>query len=196
MNLLFTELANRGINMWTISEGTIALVAGTAEYNLPVDTVDLLDHVIRTGTGTSQTDIAITRISASTYSSIPGKNVQGRPIQIYVDRQSGATTPSGVAYPTVTVWPIPDQSIYTLVYWRLRRIQDAGNGEVTQDIPFRFLNVIIAGLAYYLSMKLPGIDPGRRGELKADYEQQLALANEEDREKADLRIVPRIGYGR
>jgi len=198
LNLLFTELANRGINLWTIEEGSIPLYSGTFIYDLPVDTVDLLDQVIRTGTGQNQTDIAITRISGSTYSTIPNKNATGRPIQVWVHRRSGATYPvTGAAAPQVYVWPSPDQGTisvpyYTLVYWRLRRMNDAGNGEDTQDIPFRYLNVLIAGLSYYLAMKLPDIDPGRRAELRNDYEFQLDLANQEDREKADARFVPRI----
>ena len=203
LNLLFTELANRGINLWTIEEGSIPLIQGQIVYDLPVDTVDLLDQVVRTGSGQNQTDININRISESTYSTIPNKNAQGRPIQVWINRQSGATYPvTGVKHPQINVWPAPDQGsignpYYTFVYWRLRRIQDAGNGENTQDIPFRFLNTIIAGLAYYLSMKIVGVDPQRRMELKADYEQQLQLAMDEDREKASLRFVPRaLFYGR
>jgi len=191
LNLLTIEWANRGINLWTVDQGTIALTQGTISYNLPVDTIDLLDHVVRTGTGQNQNDINITRISSSTYSTIPNKNAQGRPIQVWVDRQSGATEPSGVAYPTINVWPAPDQSsYYTFVYWRLRRIQDVGNGVNTQDIPFRFLPCLVAGLAYYLSLKLP--DALARSEvLKAAYEEQWNFASTEDREKASLRLAPR-----
>jgi hypothetical protein len=193
MNLLTIEWANRGINLWTIEEGSIPLVAGTATYNLPVDTIDLLEHVVRTSPGTSnQTDINISRISVSTYSSIPNKTSQGRPIQIYVDRRSGATNPvSGVQFPTVTVWPTPENgSAYTLVYWRMRRIQDAGNGTNTQDIPFRLLPCLVAGLAYYLSLKLPEA-MNRIDMLKVAYEEQWMYASGEDREKASVRFVPR-----
>ena len=157
-NLLTIEWANRGINLWTIEQGSIALTQGDISYNLPVDTIDLLDSVVRTQTGINQTDINITRISASTYLTIPNKNAQGRPIQMWINRQSGATEPTtGVDYPTVNVWPTPDQdNFYTLIYYRLRRIQDAGNGVETPDIPFRFLPCLVAGLAYYLSLKIPG----------------------------------------
>lgn len=196
LNLLTVEWANRGINLWTIEQGSIPLVQGTISYDLPVDTIDLLDHVVRTGTGLSQTDININRISESTYSTIPNKNTQGRPIQVWINRKSGATspgTPVTVQYPQINVWPAPDQSsFYTFVYWRLRRIQDAGSGVTTQDIPFRFLNAMVAGLAYYLSMKLPDIDPNRIVALKADYEQQFQFAADEDREKAANRYVPRV----
>ena len=192
LNLLTIEWANRGINLWTIEQGSIAMVQGQIVYDLPIDTIDLLDHVIRTQTGVEQTDINITRISVSTYSTIPNKNAQGRPIQVWINRQSGATEPNtGVAYPQINVWPSPDQSnYYTFVYWRLRRIQDAGNGINTQDIPFRMLPCMVAGLAYYLSMKLPGAE-SRIEMLKASYEEQWALAPSEDREKASLRLAPR-----
>lgn len=192
LNLLTIEWANRGINLWTIEQGSIPMIQGQITYTLPINTIDLIDHVIRTQTGTGQTDINISRISVDTYSTIPNKNAQGRPIQVWINRQSGATEPStGIAYPTINVWPAPDQSsFYTFVYWRLRRIQDVGNGTNTQDIPFRFLPCMVAGLAYYLAMKLPEALP-RLEMLKASYEEQWNLASSEDREKAALRIAPR-----
>ena len=260
LNLLTVEWANRGINLWTVEQGQITLNQGQIMYPLPVDTIDLLDMVTRTGTGQNQQDININRISESTYITIPNKNATGRPIQVWINRQSGNTVSTlatlsstinatvttipvsstekfpysgfvqidneviqytsitttslegcirGVnntvasshiagaslkvlLYPNINVWPAPDQSnYYTFVYYRLRRILDAGNGVNTQDIPFRFLTCMVAGLAYYLSMKLPNVDPGRRAELKADYEQQFQLAADEDREKASVRFVPR-----
>jgi hypothetical protein len=192
LNLLTIEWANRGINLWTIEQGQIAMVQGQIVYDLPVDTIDLLDHVIRTQTGQGQTDINITRISVDTYSTIPNKNAQGRPIQVWINRQSGATEPvSGVAYPQINVWPAPEQSnYYTFVYWRLRRIQDAGTGVTTQDIPFRFIPCMVAGLAFHLSKKIPGALE-RTQMLKAEYEELWQQAADEDREKAALRIAPR-----
>jgi len=193
LNLLTIEWANRGINLWTIEQGSQVLTYNVGDYDMPVDTIDLLDHVIRTGTNTNQTDINITRISVSTYATIPNKNATGRPIQVWFQRKTGATSSTNVIqYPQIHVWPKPDNSqTYTFVYWRLRRMQDAGNGVNGQDIPFRFLPCMVAGLAYYLSMKLPDVDPQRRMELKADYEQQFQLAADEDREKASVRFVPR-----
>lgn len=201
LNLLTIEWANRGINLWTIEQGSIALTANTIAYNLPIDTIDLLDHVVRTGTGQNQTDINITRISESTYAAIPNKNATGRPIQVWINRQSGASYPDGlippgveIQYPQINVWPTPPvDNQYTFVYWRLRRIQDAGNGINTQDIPFRFLPCMVAGLAFYLSMKIPDAAQ-RMPYLKQEYEEQWKLASEEDREKASVRFVPRIGY--
>ena len=194
LNIMLINWVNRGINMWTVEQSSIPLVAGTATYNLPLDTVDLLDHVVRTGSTTTQVDINISRISVSTYANIPNKNATGRPLQVYIDRQSGATGPtptSTVAYPTITVWPVPDNATYTFQYWRLRRIQDAGTGVNTQDVPYRFLPALVAGLAYYLSMKLPEA-MARIPMLKEDYESEFALAAEEDREKAPWRLVPRM----
>ena len=183
LNLMFTDWANRGINMWTIEQGTIPMVAGTGTYNLPSDTVDLIEHVIRTGSGTSQADLSVSRISVSTYAAIPNKLTTGRPIQVYVDRVSPT--------PTVNMWPVPDSAQpYTLVYWRLRRIQDAGNGINTMDVPFRFLNCMVAGLAYMLAMKIPG-GMERVGLLKQQYDEAWELAATEDRDKSSSRFVPR-----
>lgn len=193
LNLLTIEWANRGINLWTIEQGSIPLVQGQITYDLPADTIDLIDHVIRTQPGQQgQTDINITRISVDTYSTIPNKNAQGRPIQVWINRQSGADYPvDGVAYPQINVWPAPEQTnYYTFVYWRLRRIQDAGNGITTQDIPFRFLPCMVAGLAYHLSKKVPGALE-RSQMLKMEYEELWQQAADEDREKAALRIAPR-----
>ena len=192
LNLLTIEWANRGINLWTIEQGQIAMVQGQITYDLPADTIDLLEHVIRTQTGQGQTDINISRISVDTYSTIPNKNAQGRPIQVWINRQSGADYPvDGVAYPNINVWPAPEQSnYYTFVYWRLRRIQDAGTGVTAQDIPFRFLPCMVAGLAYHLSKKIPGAME-RTAMLKSDYEELWQQAADEDREKAALRIAPR-----
>ena len=188
MNLLTIEWQNRGINMWTIEEGSINLVDGTATYALPADTIDLLEHVVRTGDGnaTTQSDLNITRISVSTYASIPNKLSEGRPIQLYVDR--------GQANPSVTVWPVPDaSSTYVLKYWRMRRIEDAGTGVNTADVNFRFLPCLVAGLAYYIAQKDPELMP-RIPMLQTEYERQFDLAAQEDREKAALSLVPRV-YG-
>tara|TARA_Y100001938_G_scaffold92250_1_gene126468 strand:+ start:1125 stop:1817 length:693 start_codon:yes stop_codon:yes gene_type:complete len=188
MNLLTIEWQNRGINMWTIDEGTVDLVQGTASYDLPADTIDLLEHVIRTGSGnvSTQSDLSISRISVSTYASIPNKLAQGRPIQIYIDR--------GQANPSVTVWPVPDaSSTYILKYYRMRRIQDAGSGTQDADVNFRFLPCLVAGLAYYIAQKDPELMP-RIPMIQAEYERQFELAAGEDREKASISLVPRM-YG-
>jgi hypothetical protein len=262
LNLLTIEWANRGINLWTVEQGVIPMVTGQAMYPYPADTIDLMDMVIRQNNGTSnQIDINISRIAEPTYMSLPNKLAQGRPIQVYINRQSGQENLSGallsanisstattidltstsgltssgfikldnetISYPNVSgnqlincargqngttaaahtanatvtvqnlpcinVWPTPNApgSQYTFVYYRLRRIQDAGSGIYVQDIPFRFIPCMVAGLAYQLSTKLPDVDMNRIPMLKMDYEEQFRLAAEEDREKAPIRFVPR-----
>ena len=198
LNFLLTEWANRGINLWTIEQGQITLVQGTATYDLPVDTVDLLEQVIRTfpNSTANQTDININRISISTYATIPNKLTQGRPIQVWINRRSGQTTDGEILYPQINVWPLPDQGTqespyYYFVYWRLRRMYDAGNGANMEDIPFRFQNALVAGLAYMLSVKLPDALQ-RVPMLKQQYDEAWELAAGEDREKAPDRLVPRM----
>jgi len=186
MNLMTIEWQNRGINMWTIDSGTINLVKGTTQYTLPADTIDLLEHQIRTNSGntTTQSDLTISRISVSTYASIPNKLTQGRPIQLYVERLRDA--------PKVNVWPVPDNDNYVLYYGRMRRIEDAGSGVQTADMNFRFFPCLVAGLAYHISMKVPEL-VDRIPMLKAVYDEQFEMAAGEDREKTAARFVPRIG---
>jgi hypothetical protein len=187
MNLMFADWANRGLNMFTYEQGSINLIPGQATYNLPEDTVDLLEHVIRTGAGSASTqaDLTITRISVSTYATIPNKLQQARPIQVWIERLNT---------PRFTVWPTPDNTQpYVFVYWRLRRIQNAGGGVNTMDMPFRFLPCMVAGLAYYLALKVPN-GTERLQVLKAQYDEAWDLASSEDREKAAVRFVPRRQY--
>jgi hypothetical protein len=264
INLLTIEWANKGINLWTVEQDQIVLNTLQAIYPLPVDTIDILDAVIRqyNGQTTNQIDININRISESTYATIPNKNTYGRPIQMYVDRQTGnvpavaqttlataigatdttitLTSTAGlrttgfinidnetIGYqnivgkqiinawrgqagttaashtaatnvvlnylPAINVWPTPNSpgNQYTFVYYRMRRMQDAGNGVNTEDIPFRLVPALVAGLAYHLSIKLEGVDPNRILGLKAMYDETWQQASEEDREKATARFVPR-----
>ena len=185
MNLMTIEWQNRGINLWTIDEGTISLTTGTSEYDLPADTIDLLEQVIRTGDGnqSTQSDLTISRISVSTYASIPNKLSRGRPIQVWIERLRDN--------PKINVWPVPDSNDYTFRYWRLRRIQDAGSGVQTADMNFRFYPCLVAGLAYHIAMKVPELTE-RLPMLKQVYEEQFALAAAEDREKTPARFVPRM----
>ena len=185
LDIMAAEWSNKGINLWTVESGTVTLTTGTATYTLPADTIDLLETVIRTGSGSTQQDLSINRISVSTYATIPNKNNQGRPIQIYVDRQ---------ATPKVSVWPTPDSSaIYTLVYWRLRRIEDAGRaGSNTYDVPSRFIPCLVAGLAYHIATKRPEVGLDRVTFLKAAYDEQFTLAADEDRDKSSINFAPNI----
>lgn len=189
MNLMTIEWQNRGLNLWTLDEGVVNLEQGVAEYDLPADTVDIIDQVIRTGAGniSTQADLTISRISSSTYSTIPNKLQQARPIQVWVRRLRDN--------PTFVVWPTPDRGTvldpyYIFKYWRMRRIEDAGSGAQTPDVNYRFLPALVAGLAYHIAAKVPEF-ADRVAALKGMYDEQLDLAVGEDREKAPIRFVPR-----
>ena len=187
MNLLTIEWVNRGVNLWTIEEGSVNLVESTSQYTLAEDTIDLLEHVIRTNSGntSTQSDITINRIGVGDYSSIPNKLTEGRPIQMWIDRQRAA--------PILNLWPVPDKSdTYVLQYWRIRRIQDAGSGIQTADMNYRFLPCLVAGLAYNIALKIPELVQ-RIPMLKEVYEEAFALAAAEDREKTSTYYRPRIG---
>jgi hypothetical protein len=181
LNLMFADWANRGLNRWTIDQSTLTLSASTAVYTLPTDTVDVLSAVVRTGTGTNQSDIQITRISRDVYINIPSKNTEAQPSQWYVDRQ---------VVPQIKIWPTPDQT-YTLIYDRLTRIEDADASVNTLDVPFRFYPCLAAGLAYYIAMKKA---PERIPALKAMYDEEFARAAYEDVDRANLSLVPRRDY--
>lgn len=182
MNLLLAEWANRGYNLWTVTEYAISLVAGQAEYSLPSDTIDTLDHVIRSSAGTTN-DIVLRRLGLSSYAAIPNKTSPGRPVQVFVDRQIA---------PTITVWPVPTNANDQLVVWYMRRLQDAGTGGgFTMDVPFRFIPAMIAGLAYMIGLKRPKEVPEARVDrLLQEYNAQWELAASEDRERSSLRLVP------
>ena len=270
LNLLFADWANRGINMWTFEQGTITLTQGLNTYAIPTDTVDLLDHVIRTqaNVAATQSDLTITRVSVSTYATLPNKLTQARPIQVWYQRLDGQIMPTtavlstsisatantvvlsnvvglpAIGYinldnetifynyidgntlsncfrgqngttaaahtasasakiyinnvPRVTMWPTPDGSqTYQFVYWRMRRVQDAGSGVNVMDVPFRFVPCMVAGLAYYIALKVPG-GMERLVVLKQQYDEAWMSAADEDQERAALRLVPRqmfIGGG-
>ena len=184
-NLLTMEWQNRGLNLWTIEAGTQALTSGTATYTLPTDTVDLVEHQIRTGTGTSQTDTNLTRVSVSTYAQQSAKNSTGKPTQIFIQRLAGSTT--------VTLWPVPDSAdTYTLSYFRIAGIDGVSSGidgTTTSFVPPRFVPCLVSGLAYYIAMKRPEV-ANRVAPLKQEYEFQFELAAGEDTESASARFVP------
>ena len=187
MNLMMIEWQNRGVNLWTIEEGTVTLTKGSSQYTLPADTIDLFEQVIRTNSGntSTQSDLTLNRIGVSTFATIPNKLTEGRPIQVWVDRQRDA--------PVLNLWPVPDKSdTYVIRYWRIRRIQDAGSGIQTADMNFRFLPCLVAGLAYNIALKEPELME-RVPMLKTVYEEAFALAAAEDREKTSDYYRPRIG---
>jgi len=184
INLMMLEWANRGLNMWTYEERTQLLTYGVSEYSLGADLVDVLEQVVQLPPGSTGQQLSrynMTRVSISTQATRTNPTVTGRPVEVYYNR--------GTAGVTAHVWPLPGTNgPYTLVYWVLRRIEDAGAFTNTGDFPFRFLPVFVAGLAYYLAQK-------KRRDLvqvlKDEYDEAWANAAGEDREKATLRLVPR-----
>lgn len=211
LNILTLEWQNRGLNLWTIDEGMLSetsagaslttnyLVKGTSTYNLPTGTISLLDLVLRTNDGglNTQADYRLNRISQPTYSTIPNKLTQARPLQYYMDRKEilGAASAGADQSDTVTLWPVPDKdSEYKIIYWRMKRIADAGNpASNTMQIPSRFIPALISGLAYYIAMKKPEAQ-GRLPFLKEVYEEDFRTAADEDRVKASVRFVPQIPW--
>jgi hypothetical protein len=184
LNLLTLEWANRGLNLFTIESGTQVLTANQATYTLPTGTIDIIEHQLRTGTGTSQVDTALERISVSTYAQQTNKLITGRPTQIFVQRLATSTT--------VTLWPTPDASqTYTLFYYRLKGIDGlaSGIGADMTSVPPRFVPALVAGLAYYIAMKKPEV-MGRVLPLKALYDEQFELAASEDRDRSSVMFVP------
>tara|TARA_R110002012_G_scaffold315233_1_gene528763 strand:- start:52 stop:729 length:678 start_codon:yes stop_codon:yes gene_type:complete len=182
LNLLTLEWQNRGLNLFTIEAGTLAVTAGTATYTLPTDTIDIIEHQIRTGTGTNQIDTSLERVSVATYAQQTNKNTQGRPTQIYVQRLPTETK--------VTLWPVPDNTTaYTISYNRLKGIDglSSGVGSTITSVPPRFVPCLVAGMAYYLAMKK---NPQMAAGLKQEYELQYNLAAGEDEERASIRFVP------
>ena len=176
LNLMLAEWANRGVNLFTVQQVTTTLTEGTANYTLGADTIDILEMVIRR----SGVDTPMTRIGRGEYLNIPNKTDKGRPSQFYVDRQVN---------PVVYLWQSPENSTDQIIYYRLVRVDDAENYNNDFDMPFRFFPCLVAGLAYYLSMK---IAPDRVALLKGVYDEEFARAASEDRDRASLRLVPRI----
>jgi hypothetical protein len=184
LNIMTLEWQNRGLNLFTIEAGTLPLVAGTATYTLPSDTIDLIEHQLRTGSGTSQLDAYIERMSVSTYAQQGNKNTQGRPSQVYVQRNATDVK--------VTLWPVPDSATtYELFYYRLKGIDglSSGVGGATTSIPPRFVPALVSGLAYYIAMKKPEVAE-RVVPLKQEYEEQFRMAADQDQDRSTLKIVP------
>ena len=181
LNLMLLEWQNRGLNLFTIDSGTLTLTQGTVSYDMPSDTIDLIEQHIRTGSGANQIDTNVERISVSTYANQSNKNSTGKPTQVFVQRLSSSTK--------LTFWPVPDQD-YTLAYFRLRGIDGLSSGAgTTASVPPRFIPCLTAGLAYYIAMKKPEA-AARVAPLKQEYEFQFELAAGEDSESSSIKFVP------
>ena len=184
LNLMFMEWANRGLNLWTIEQRSLSLVAGTPSYDLPADTINILSAVVRTGSGSTQQDITLDRISQNEYLHVPDKLATSRPSQYYLQR---------TATPVLFVYPAPDAGTsYTFRYYTVRRIEDVGAFGNTADVVFRFVPALVAGLAYHLSLKKA---PDRTMALKQLYEEEFQRAALEDRDTASFYLTPEISVG-
>lgn len=176
LNIMLAEWANRGINLFTVEQVTTTLTAGTSNYTLGIDTIDILEMVIRR----SGVDTSMDRISRSAYLNLPNKETTGKPSQFFVDRQVN---------PVLYLWQTPENSTDQIIYYRLVRIDDADSYTNDFDVPFRFYPCLVAGLAYYLSIK---VAPDRVGALKAIYDEEFTRAASEDRDRTSLQLVPRV----
>lgn len=178
LNLMFADWANRGLNLWTVTQATTTLTQGTSTYTLAADVVDILEMVLRR----DGTDYEVERISRGEYLTFPNKTDQGRPSQFYFNRQID---------PVITLWQTPENSTDQLVYYYVRRIEDADTLQNTTAVPFRFYPCMVAGLAYYLAMKKA---PERIQILKAVYEEEFMRAAEEDEDRVPLKLQPSARY--
>lgn len=186
IELLLIEWANRGLNLWTIDgPATVDLAPGIFRYSLPVDTVDLIEHNLRTTWSTGQsTELPLTRFTVSEYAAIANKQSPGRPSVISIRR---------AIQPYFLLWQVPPTTpFYQVVYWRLRRMKAmAAGGTGVPEIPWRFVNALIAGVAFYMALKStdPKVLP-KVQLLKQEYEEQFGLASDEDRDRASFQFVP------
>ena len=178
LNLMFAEWANRGLNLWTIQQATLTLTKGQAQETLTPDVVDLLEVVLRR----DGTDFELSRVSRGEYLTIPNKTTEARPSQYYFDRKID---------PVINIWATPENSTDQIVYYYVRRIEDADTLTNTTDIPFRFYPCMVAGLAYYLAMKR---SPERIQLLKSVYEEEFQRASDEDEDRTPLKLQPSIQY--
>lgn len=179
-NFLMAEWANRGLNLWTVDEETQALSTNDGNYTLTSETIDVVDAVIRDASGN---DSKLERISVKQWAAIHDKDQTGKPSLMYVDRARSSTV--------VNLWPVPNSNDYDLVYWRLRRMEEAGSVGSDPDLPFRFIPAITAGLAYHIALK-KSTQPERVPFLKEEYERAFDLAAEEDRDRSSVWFVPEV----
>ena len=190
LDLMYFEWQNKGLNLWSVQEGSQTLTAGTGRYVLTGDQLDVIEASLRTDDGDAdkQTDLTMSRISVSQYSHLTNKLTQGRPIQFWIEKDPGAIA--------LNVWPVPDDAVtYKINYYYIQRVEDTGSPASNNvDIPARFMPCMAAGLAYYISIKRPEASD-RAPLLKQVYDEQWDLAADADRDKSSFYMVPG-GYSR
>jgi len=181
INLLLQDWQNRGILLWTANTTVVSVSTSVTAYALTSSTIDVLEVAVNR----DDTDIQIERITMEEYLKIPRKGQTGRPTQYAIRRDRDN--------PILYLWPVPENTTDLLKIEQVRYTQDVNKSAVqTADISRRFLPCLAAGLAYQMSMKRPGVDGGRIQMLKMEYEERLARAMDEDRERSNLKIVPRL----
>ena len=183
INLMLKDWQNRGVLLWSTSVSSVTVAASTTTYSLASSTIDALEVVLNR----DSTDIQLERITPEEYLLIPNKTQTGRPNQYSIRRERDN--------PVMSVWPLPDNSTDVLKMEIISELQDVNKSAIQNaDLPKRFLPCLTCGLAYYMSMKRPGVPENRIMMLKANYEELLMRAMEEDRERASMFIRPRLRY--
>tara|TARA_R110002153_G_scaffold34762_2_gene103686 strand:- start:1026 stop:1703 length:678 start_codon:yes stop_codon:yes gene_type:complete len=183
INLMLKDWQNRGILLWTTNTTLVTVSVSTTAYDLSSNVINALEVVI----SRDNTDIKLTRITPEEYLIIPAKTQTGKPSQYSIRR--------GRDNPVMSLWPIPENSTDVLKIETVTELQDVNKSAIQNaDLPKRFLPPLTCGLSYYMAMKRPGVADTRIAMLKANYEETLARAMEEDRERASLYLLPRLTF--
>lgn len=190
LNDLFVELSNRQVNLFKVQLNSITITQAIATYSVPSNVVMILDSYLSTNSGLqNQTDRYITPISRTEYATYAQKGTQGPPTVYWFDR---------LIAPTITFYPTPDGSgPYVVNYYACLQMQDANlPGGETPDLPYRWLGVLVTGLALRLARVYPpaGVDAlAFKADRKADYDEAWKWAASQDTENVPLTIAPAIG---
>mgnify|MGYP003143843305 FL=1 len=183
INLMLNDWQNRGILLWSTDTTTVTVASDTTTYDLASSALDAL--IVTYQPNTSSAETKLERKSFEEYNIIPNKYATGRPTQYTVKRN--------LANPTIHLYPVPDNSTGLLQVELIRQVQDVNKSfEQNADAPVRFLPCLTAGLAYNMSLKRPGIVTDRIALLKANYEELLLRAMEEDKERASIYFKPKL----
>ena len=182
LNIMFSDWANRGVNVWTIAQVSLTLTEGTANYTVNSYDIDIVDAVLRRTIGSTVTDIQMTSVGREEYLNVPTKETKGRPIQYFLDRQST---------PILYLWPTPENSTDIFLSNRIQRMDDINASVNDPDLPSRFIAPMVSGLAFYIAVKK---NPERVALLKPLYEEDFARAIAGDQGRTSLHLVPARTY--
>ena len=185
INLMLNDWQNRGVLLWSTFTTAVTVATSTTTYALDSSVNDALFVTYKETSPAVETKLE--RISFEEYHVIPNKDQKGRPTQYAVKKD--------INNPTIHLYPIPDNSTGVLNIEKFNQLEDVDKSAgQNADMPKRFLPALTCGLSYQLAMKRPGIPMDRVQMLKANYEEKLGYAMEEDRERASLFIKPKLGY--